>query len=80
MKKPREFWIHENGLSKIAEDYPPDYLPTDKNFSIKVYHVREVIPIDWDKIWIKMNEEFGCNPQEESKLEQLVEAQLRGEE
>lgn len=47
----------------------------------QIFHVREVREIDWDKAWQDYWEKGGVASREEIKeIQQLVEAQLKGEE
>lgn len=82
--KPREFWIREN------KNYPEDSGPlfycstAAPRPPSTAFLVREVVPIDWEKLWKKFLGErlFNeINIQEQFMIiEKLVEKQLRGEE
>lgn len=66
----------ENGYTSIAESY--DIKPNSPD----LIHVREVVPIDWGKIWKKIfDDETGYIPNKEERMQiqQLVEEQIKGE-
>lgn len=77
--KPREFWITNidgNGIPSVFEEKP--ILPFHS-----CHHVREVVPIDWEKIDIQLRR--ACDdtltwPYVLNEIKQLVEKQLRGKE
>ncbi len=77
MPKAREFWINLKVSPKSA--YP------EPNFGGRkgLIHVREVVPIDWEKVWKKFmstanfNEGFGMA--EVKQIQELVEKALKGE-
>lgn len=80
--KPREFWLNEDPLyqrSPIVTDTKEEmdlmYLPDPS------IHVREVVPIDWPKIWeqmrgMKVSDNWSAV---ETKLQDLVERAIKGE-
>lgn len=45
--KPREFWIQKSHMK--AYEAPDDV--------IGAIHVREVVPIDWEKLWRDFNQQ-----------------------
>ena len=58
MTKPREFWVRTINGVQYAKNMPSKMIPYD------VIHVREVVPIDWEKVfadidpeWISLTEE-----------------------
>lgn len=79
--KTREFWIGVCNLDLKTQpacfNVKHDWFDEDKNW--EYFKVREVVPIDWEKIWkafrLRMREESA-----EDIIEELVEKQLRGEE
>lgn len=86
--KLREFWItaesfdHLNGSQlRYCVDKDP------KGFDIhpeQFIHVREVMPIDWEKVWNYLDNWSGCsievsNKHYLDKLKELIEKQLAGE-
>lgn len=70
--KAREFWINiddtDNG-DKVFES------PQDGRYYI---HVREVVKIDWAKVW--RESEANLYPLDMLNIKKSVEAQLKGEE
>ncbi len=72
MSKPREFCVREVVL--IVNDLNEDQ---KQLFTDKVY-IREVVPIDWNKVWDKYPEDMSDYYAE--IIQQLVEKQLAGEE
>lgn len=72
--KPREFWVRE----AIDLFGGPCLLVYDLRLADKDIHVREVVPIDWEKVW----KEYGGAHFWESKeqIQELIEKQLVGEE
>lgn len=83
MSKPRDFWI---GFSITGNVERLFYMEPDSE-SLEQYkifepliHVREVVPIDWDKVWEKYWEKFeGQNHKiGDDYIQQLVEMQLKG--
>ena len=79
MKKPREFWIKDHG----GPTFDVEVLYTPISNSI---HVREVVPIDWEKIKNEFDDHLFDNGDRAvfnsswDKVKELVEKQLRGEE
>lgn len=70
MSKPREFWILKEDTESLLDFYP-------KVNPEEFYHVREVVPIDWDKVFEKVP---GCHQINRILIKQLVEKHLAGEE
>ncbi len=74
--KLKEFWVDPKD---IHDGYHEGwfYENGDRRRSL---HVREVVPIDWEKVWDGFD--FGIMfPDQIRKLvQELVEAQLKGEE
>lgn len=85
MANPREFWIafyrdFPNILS--AHEFKPIpgiNIDPDTN---EVIHVREVVPINWEKVYaiLKIHHGIELLPEDKKALEELVEKQLAGEE
>jgi hypothetical protein len=83
MSKPKVFWVSENRCTgNLKAFYTEDacyksLLPNDS-----IFHVREIGPIDWEKVWadysilVGYKESFKVNG---SVVQQLVEKQLAGE-
>ena len=88
MTKPREFWINGINFEQIwpIDDMAMTCFITFNNPDRKeAILVREVVPIDWEKVW-KGFEEYCASdrcthlwPQSEKEIQQLIEKQLRGE-
>lgn len=77
--KPREFWI----WGSIVSDKPINFSEIHKQgYSASQIHAREVVPIDWEKVWQEyaMRGECGIFNDDEKIIEDLVEKQLKGEE
>ncbi len=75
--KPREFWIGEVGFLDIhqASSVPPQNESwAEQRFII---HVREVVPIDWKKVWEQYD---GIERFDHLEIQNLIEKQLAGEE
>ncbi len=78
--KPREFYLL--GYEHIGKYYPayePDIVdPILREQSI---HVREVVPIDWEKVWQEYDRSGPHDgPYEDiAKIQELVERALKGE-
>lgn len=72
-KRPREFWINPSQIDKpLYQTYNlGDAPPYEESI-----HAREVLPINWGKIWSEYIEK-DLLP---SDIQQLVEKALRGEE
>lgn len=78
--KPREFWIglDENGFARwMSEHKEFAFIHSDGHECKENIHVREVVPIDWGKVW-KENGRYqtGTWAEFEKRIEQLVEKQL----
>jgi hypothetical protein len=79
----REFWVTEENISDIhhASGAPPQNDSwTEKRFKI---HVREIFPIDWEKIWKQVQDDYGLNviyDDQRKSIKELVEKQIKGEE
>lgn len=81
--KPREFaltWVHNYVLGEykgvtdlIIEDPTPDELENN------VVHVREVVPVDWDKVWAAWQERSDTDTHHYKIIQELVEKAIRGE-
>jgi len=83
--KPREFWITLNGFTNNnrVSDLPEKPVFKDD----WVYHVREVVPIDLDKVWqthvLCTLNQYGLavlGKYDRELIENIVEKQLKGEE
>lgn len=68
--KPREFWI--------TMEFPGPHMSIEGGRG--AFLVREVVPIDWEKVW--KDYYFGKNIDgvNYELIQKLVEKQLRGEE
>lgn len=78
MTKPREFWITFQPYEKDPLGPCVNILKYVATFDHEHgVHVREVMPIDWDKIWESIPD---VDPENFDKIQQLVEKQLAGEE
>lgn len=67
--KPREFWLDLNINEVLSSD--------SKRESNDVY-VREVVEIDWEKVWA-LYPFVNIFKEGKNKIQELVEKQLRGE-
>lgn len=79
--KAREFWVRSVG-DRVTLCLPvkPEIQEVEDPGTFKV---REVLPIDWGKVWKKYWEWHGSMKNENmyvDKIQELVERQLRGEE
>lgn len=73
--KPKELWIFNPSYTDYRDMYPSD--PKDTSY----IHFRQVIPIDWDKIWRKLDKYVeGGVTDLNIPIQELVEKQLRGED
>lgn len=75
MSKPREFWIPMDSTGQAGVVWvrdPKNY----QNVPWDFIHVREIVPIDWDKVW----KNYTGDDCYKEKIQQLVEKQLAGEE
>ncbi len=74
--KAREFWIFDEG--------GPAFECSVARFPVShSIYVREVLPIDWRKVWWelqKWNGEIELLPAIKEKIEKLVESELSGDE
>ncbi len=80
--KPREFWIDKDAYDENLETKSQGIIAYFKKPSRanKPIHVREVVPLDWIKIWQSYNKlKLHDNPGPRALIQQLVEAQLKGE-
>ena len=83
--KSRDFWfiLKDNDTAQIATEALIYFSePTQGAIKGLSLHVREVIPFDWDKFWSDMNkyrDDDSDTTDYHSKIQQLVEKQLRGE-
>ncbi len=76
--KPREFWIHRLEFNRKFNAPLVVYNKSEiKAEPDKWVHVREVVPIDWAKVWD--NIQFVSFP-DFQKIKQQVEKQLNGDE
>lgn len=74
MNKPREFWVAELPGKSFAVSTVAPRPP-----SVRI-HVREVVPIDWEKVWGEYKHEWDALPEDMYKfIQQLVEKALIGE-
>lgn len=74
--KPREFWILDNEAYTCEQDTGILHAPEQ-------IHVREVVPFNWNKIWLKF-EKFSAGNNllsecDKDMIEELIEKQLKGE-
>lgn len=84
--KPREFWIEISLLSNFvgAEIYRVLTKPQtelQKRTSDGCIHVREVTPIDWERVWAEYwnNQNSHIMVADQKAIQDLVEKSLRGE-
>ena len=76
--RPREFWINPEhnlclefgGKAKIGLNGEQQLLP--------MIHVREVVPIDWNKVWKTWEKDNGYDI-DYGVVQDLVEKALKGE-
>ncbi|SRR6266403_3983487 len=64
-----------DGYSAMVRQYPhKDMLP-------ELTQVREVVPIDWEKVWIEADKLASEDPRHSARrlIQELVEKQLKGE-
>ncbi len=81
--KPRDFWIclpdkeNYNDSGSVALD--PDEFTTAAQ--AECIHVREVVKIDWDKVWETFSQQGECGLYtiDEEMIQELVEKQLNGD-
>lgn len=88
--KAREFWLSSIGLGGSFQVIPPldDFVPyIQRENEPERIKVREVVPIDWQHIWVRMDSMLWPqdNPnemisREREMIQELVEKQLRDEE
>jgi hypothetical protein len=58
--KAREFWIDDIlNVDRPKQKTAYAYYEDTENFNGKTIHVREVMPIDWEKVWKYLNSQ-GC--------------------
>lgn len=93
MSKPREFWIEISVLSNFvgAEIYRVLTEPQtelEKRTSLGCIHVREVLPIDWERVfkiyrrWFRLYKakwHLVSIVETDDMLKQIVERSMRGE-
>ena len=90
MTKPREFWMDTDILDQALDncDLGDGYKAKVRQFPHKdmlpqLTHVREVLPIDWEKVWLRYDmstvKRFNMSLDEENKIQELVEKALKGE-
>lgn len=73
--KPREFWITGNGVVF-------NFCPTPEMEIKTVIHVREVVPIDWISVWLKIGKSsdgFYLTNHQETVIRETIEKQLAGD-
>jgi len=76
--KAKEFWIQQYHYEDAISEKPQK----DDGW----IHVREVKPIEWEKVWSSLDEYFSSDecthkwPGTVIKIQQLVDKQLAGEE
>ncbi len=73
VRKPREFWIIGNEVYLVEQDIDRSQV----TFHVEQIHVREVVTIDWEKVWDTYNRQQP-NPYEvdHDAIQELVEEQL----
>ncbi len=69
--KPREFWLNASYWHSI------DDKPFNRNDTV---YLREVVPIDWKKVWNDYCDGLDGDSDNLQLIQQLVEKQLAGEE
>lgn len=76
--KPREFWIRtdRNGLPNAVSQTPINKKHNDDELT----HVREVMRIDWEKVWDDYNFVPKNHSVDRQLIKELIEKQLAGEE
>jgi len=74
MSKPREFWITYGVVSGTIEIAAPP----EQHLPCVNIHVREVVPIDWDKVFFGFDKDLF--PMHFNLIKSRVEKQLAGEE
>lgn len=74
--KPREFWT-DGGM---VFDFEEKELADEILINPKPIHVREVIPINWEKVWSKVWEMDWNIDTDIEKIQEFIEKQLRGED
>lgn len=86
--KPREFYLKFNDLCYDSKDCEVTVAQgTDANVEPhETIFVREVVPIDWEKVWEGIRQwslpidELESAKQMQDKIQELVEKQIKGEE
>lgn len=80
MKKPREFWINQSRCNGNVRAYHShNEMISDTQINDEWINVREVVPIDWNKIW--SDKRITARLVDSILIiEQLVETQLKGGE
>lgn len=73
--KPREFWISDDleYVSVNTKYCEPEYGPW--------MHVREVLPIDWERVWVAFAEQnytYIISKSDQITIKALVERALKG--
>lgn len=88
-RKPREFWIKVDWITGALRAGAVNFdLHLELNSGSKdlEFHVREVVPIDWEKVWEGIRQwslpidELESAKQMQDKIQELVEKQIKGEE
>lgn len=81
--KPREFWIYKKGTGTEALEYIQT--KPDPGFIEEFVHSREVVSIDWEKIWVEYEKELMLvattvhKEQHRKIVHELVEKAIKGE-
>lgn len=79
MSKPREFWCNEFHWKDGTITYTPCKL---EDAPLENFLVREVIPIDWEKVWVEYdgkNWTQQIGKVHKDLIQDLVDRALKGE-
>lgn len=78
MNKPREFWIEP--CDTDAKSFKDGYASLSNVEQPRTIHVREVVPIDWEKVLAEFKMRATYRDYSEfSLIQELVEKSLKGE-